>query len=186
MISDRRSPFPNHLPPVHYVGFRLPQHDDAAIVVKVMDALTVPKYLNPRYDIMEFSDLGFSWGPAGDDKLIAQTALAITTDVLGDAHGVETYVDFKLDVIRRMPYEGWRISSFAIDEWAEKLARTGLSFADALILGEFNFLKTPPDWMEFMPSDPPPTKWLRKGKKTEGDESDGRVRHEEGRGREGA
>jgi Family of unknown function (DUF6166) len=87
-------------------------------VRKQVDELP-PEPLDPRLDLRRHSPTGFEVSYSGSGP--RQLALAIIADVLGDEAGLELSQKFKEDVIATLPWEGFKITAAAVEEWAKEI-----------------------------------------------------------------
>lgn len=70
--------------------------------------------LNPRLDLRNHSPTGFAWGYGGSG--LAQLALALLADYLGDERAEELYQNFKCNVIAALPQDrGWTLDEGQIE-----------------------------------------------------------------------
>ena len=80
--------------------------------------------LDPRYDLVNHSPDGFSWGYNGSGP--AQLAIALLADIAGDAFALANYQLFKDQVVARFPQQlPWQQdieSSCLIQKFLEKRA----------------------------------------------------------------
>ena len=68
------------------------------------------RVLNPRLDLWNHSPTGFEWGYGGSGP--AQLALALLADHLrNDNAAVTLHQDFKFQVVAKLPYHGWMLTS---------------------------------------------------------------------------
>ena len=86
---------------------------DRQTVVVTDGAGKNPKLLDPRYDLVNHSPDGFSWGYHGSGP--AQLALAICADLVGDNTAIEIYQDFKVRVVANLHGEFILMADDAFD-----------------------------------------------------------------------
>jgi len=73
------------------------------------------RVLNPRHDLWNHSPTGFEWGYGGSGP--AQLALALLADHLrNDEAAVTFHQDFKFEVLAKLPYHGWTLTSEQIHD----------------------------------------------------------------------
>lgn len=74
-----------------------------------------------RLDLAKKSPTGFEWGYNGSGP--AQLALAMLSDVVGDARAVPNFQRFKFAVVGRLPQMGWTLTREDVLDWFEREAK---------------------------------------------------------------
>jgi hypothetical protein len=106
---------------VTYTGTR--DENGTLEVRKQIDELPAAP-LDPRLDLRRHSPSGFEVAYEGSGP--AQLALAMLADVMGDEFAEAHYQAYKRAVIAALPWEGFRITAKAVEEWAREIeAREG-------------------------------------------------------------
>jgi len=94
------------------------------------------KNLDPRFDLMNHSPDGFSWGYEGSGP--SQLALAILAHHLDDHLALKHYQAFKRDVLAGIPgTNDWLFDSELIDQWGQDegiLAKPPTPSIDEIVL----------------------------------------------------
>lgn len=72
--------------------------------------------------IRRHSPTGYEWGYGGSGP--ADLALSILTDLIGFARAVEHYMDFKSDVVSKIPTSGAVLSESQILDWLRSKVRS--------------------------------------------------------------
>jgi hypothetical protein len=97
----------------HYEGNRFPQR---------LGQYRVTVDGKPLGHVCKHSPDGFEWGYGGSGP--ADLALSILADCLGQDRANRLYQDFKWAFVAKFQYEGWRITSDVIENWAAEMDRT--------------------------------------------------------------
>ena len=97
-----------------YTGARVGHGRTASVVVEVVED-GVARLLPSRLDLREHSvNLEWGYGIGGP----AQLALAILADATGsDAYAERHYHWFKLDIVSRLPWDGWELPERQVWDW---------------------------------------------------------------------
>ncbi len=97
-----------------YTGARVGAEKPPNIVLEVVQD-GIAHSLPSRLDLREHSvNLEWGYGIGGP----AQLALAILADATGnDAYAVRHYQWFKIDIISRLPWDGWELTERQIWDW---------------------------------------------------------------------
>lgn len=100
-----------------YLGTRTGAGVVVAVTTKSGDGVIRWRPLDPRFDLLNHSP-HLEWGGGG--RASAQLALAILADLFESAErALELHHRFKLAVVARLPYEGWKLSSREIEAAVE-------------------------------------------------------------------
>ncbi len=108
----------NTMRTTRYVGRRTKQ---GVTVTRESDDGT-SELLPLRLDLANKSPTGFEWGYNGSGP--AQLALAILSDVVGDARAIPNFQQFKFAVIQKLSQMGWILTQDEVTDWFDREAKT--------------------------------------------------------------